>query len=845
MAESLGSIYAEVRLKLSELQNDLAELSTKLATAEKEIDTTATDIAEKTKRSVSQAFKDLGESLENVGDKTKKAGDNIKGMGDFLSTYVTAPIVGLGALSFKAAMDFESAFAGVRKTVDATEAQFAALNKGIREMAKQMPASATEIANVAEAAGQLGIQTENILGFTKTMINLGVATNLTAEQAATALARFANITQMSQKDFDRLGSTIVALGNNLATTEAEIVEMAMRLAGAGHQVGLTEAQILSLAGALSSVGIEAEAGGSAFSKVMIEMANAVASGSEELQLFAKVAGTTAGNFKKAFQQDAAQAIIMFIEGLGRMSTEGQNVFPILEELGLSEIRVRDALLRAAGAGDLFRQSLKLGTQAWQENTALTKEAEQRYATTESQLQILKNRITDIAIEIRGPLLTAANNALEQLSPFIDAIARAAERFASLDPNIQAAIIAVAAFIAAVGPVLSIVGRLVGGIGEFISNVGGLIKILGDAGMALSGFTGPIALVLASLVALFVAWQTNFGGIRDVTMKVLSFVVEKFTELYQTIVGTLGPLIQYIVERWQAIQPILQPIFDWLSGYIGVTFQAIGQIVQTTISVILDIISGAFEMLAGIIQFFVALFTGDWQGLWESVKQILNGAVKIIKAVFADFTAGILSTIVNWIAGLIGKWSELFASLINIVVGKTATIRAKIMDLVNIIINAFKSLPSQMVSIGASIISGLISGLSSMVGSLMAKAKSIANSVVNTIRSALRIGSPSKVMIDFGVNVVKGLAMGIEKTKDLVEEAAGALADITVQQLAPTPALATPEGATAPANTVHQNAPLLYIGTLSVRNDDDITKIQDMMRQLYEESIKTTRARGRK
>src|SRR5690606_28643201 len=167
-------------------------------------------------------------------------------------------------------------------------------------------------------------------------------------------------------------STIVALGNNLATTESEIVEMGLRIAGAGAQIGLTEAQILAFAGALSSVGIAAEAGGSAISRVMINMANAVQEGGERLALFAKVAGMSVTDFKKAFEQDAGMAIVAFIEGLGRMSQAGENVFAVLEELGLSEIIVRDALLRAAGAGDLFRNSLDLATEAWEENVALTK-----------------------------------------------------------------------------------------------------------------------------------------------------------------------------------------------------------------------------------------------------------------------------------------------------------------------------------------------------------------------------------------------------------------------------------------------------------------------------------------
>ena len=332
---------------------------------------------------------------------------------------IASEIGQLGGYIFQTGLQFESAFAGVEKTVDATDTQLQEFRAGIREMSTEIPQTAADIASVAEAAGQLGIKNDYLLGFTETMSNLGVATNMTATEAATSLARLANITQMPQENFDRLGSTIVALGNNLATTESEITEMGLRLAGAGKQVGMSEAQILGLAGAISSVGIEADAGGSAVSTIMTKMQLAVEEGGESLDQFANVAGMSASEFRQAFQQDAAQALVAFVEGLGTMDERGQSAIGTLSDMEITEIRQRDALLRLAGAGDVLSESLGIATQAWDENNALTNEAEKRYQTLESQIQILKNNVDDFGISIYDSLRDPIANTVTEAIGYVE------------------------------------------------------------------------------------------------------------------------------------------------------------------------------------------------------------------------------------------------------------------------------------------------------------------------------------------------------------------------------------------------------------------------------------------
>lgn len=457
----------------------------------------------------------IDKQANKVSRSLNRMGRDLNKLGKELSKYVTAPLVALGAVAAKASIDFESAFAGVIKTVDATDEELAEIRQGIRDMAKEIPTAATEIAGIAEAAGQLGIKTENILSFTRVMADMGEATNMSAEEAATALARLANITQMPQENFDRLGSTIVALGNNLATTESEIVDMALRLAGAGAQVGMTEAQILSMAGALSSVGIEAQAGGSAISKVMVDMQLAVETNSDRLRQFAAVAGMSADQFSQAFREDAASAIIAFIEGLGQAEAQGTTAIKILDDMGITEVRLRDALLRAAGAGDLFANSLKIGSEAWEENLALTKEAESRYGTAESKLKIMWNRLKDIAITIGDAVVPVILDALDAAEPFVNAIARLADWFNSLNPGLKESVVMLAALAASYGPVLMAAGKMVQWYAALIPLMAKLRT--GQLSLNAAMKANPIGMVVTAIYLLITAgillWK-NWDSVKN-------------------------------------------------------------------------------------------------------------------------------------------------------------------------------------------------------------------------------------------------------------------------------------------------------------------------------------------
>ena len=426
----------------------------------------------------SSKWTQVGNGLHSFGEKMQGIGSKMQSVGSTLTKGLTVPLLAGAGVAVKSAIDYETAFAGVRKTVDATEGEYKKMSLAIREASKTMPASAADIARVAEAAGQLGIKKENIVEFSKTMIDLGESTNLTADEAATSMARFANIVQMPQSEFRRLGSTIVDLGNNFATTEKEIVEMSLRLAGTGHLVGLTEPQILAVATAMSSVGINAEAGGSSFSRVMQKINTQVLSGGKKLELFAKVAGMSAQNFAHEWKTEPQIALLAFLDGLKKVKESGGDVTNTLKELGIKSTQEVDTMQRMAGAGDLLSRALKTANGAWKENSALTEEARKRYETTESQLKIFKNKLTDIAIEFGGPLLKALNSGLDAAKPWLQTLSDMAKKFSEMSTEQQQSIIKWGAMAAAIGPALKLLGGGASIIGGFAKGIGTIAKGIG-------------------------------------------------------------------------------------------------------------------------------------------------------------------------------------------------------------------------------------------------------------------------------------------------------------------------------------------------------------------------------
>lgn len=396
--------------------------------------------------------------LDTMSDRYGKMAGSAKSAGRNMTMYLTTPIAGAFGGATKAAIDYEQALAGVQKTTDFSSSELNKMSDEISKMSKEMPFAQTEIAGVAEAAGQLGVKKSEITDFTKTMLDMSVATNLSSEEAATEFARFANAAGMPIEDVDKLGSAVVNLGNTTATTEKEIVEMGQRLAGAGAQAGFSGDQIMSISAAMSSVGIEAESGGTAMTQIFNKMTKATADGGETLENFAKTAGMSGEEFASVWEKNPTKALSAFVEGLSNTEGGAKGVLKALDSVGIKGIREADTIRRLSNNHEVLDKALKTGSEGWKENNALTNEAKTRYKTMGSQLKIFKNQVVDLGIDIGNTIAPAVVAATKTIGGFV-------EGFEKLPKPVKAVGIGLGVVAAATGPLVLGFGMVAGAISK--------------------------------------------------------------------------------------------------------------------------------------------------------------------------------------------------------------------------------------------------------------------------------------------------------------------------------------------------------------------------------------------
>ena len=380
------------------------------------------------------------------------------------------------------AINFENSMAAVKRTVGGSDSYLSGLSESFKQLSTEIPITTTDLAAIATTAGQLGIAQSQVEEFTIVMAELGTATDLSADQAATMLAQFANIT--GEKDFQRIGSVVASLGDATATTASKVVEMSQGMAAAASQAGMSATDIMAIAAAVGSLGIEAASGSTSMSTLISTMYKATETG-EKLEDFASVAGMSAEQFKKAWKEDAVGTLDAFIQGLNDTERNGKSAVVILDELGITNVRQTKAILGLASAGSLLSNTITQANTAWDENTALGEKTGVMYDTTQAKLTMMQNAFSNVKIAIGEAFTPTIAGAADALTGMLQPIAT----FLHDNPTVVKAITAVAGTIALVTAAvtgLAAAMKVFAAVSAAIPQVGAILAIAAAIGVVVGG-----------------------------------------------------------------------------------------------------------------------------------------------------------------------------------------------------------------------------------------------------------------------------------------------------------------------------------------------------------------------
>ncbi len=506
---------------------------------------------------VSQATKQYEEYEKGVkaaekvanAERWQQTGKGLKEVGESIDT-ITKPIqyaataaLGLGSASAIAAVQFEDNFANVKKTVDGTPEQLEKIRQEIIDMTtvginghSAIPETTAELTELAAAGGQLGITTDNIVDFTEVMAQMGSATNLVGEEGAATLARFQNVMGVGQNEIRNIGSAIVDLGNHSATTESEIAAMALRMGKYGSSVRMSAADVLGYSAALSSLGIEAQMGGSAIGRTWLSIETAVASGGEGLTKFAKYSGKSAEEFKKQWNTDSSGAFNGLLKGL----QSAENLTLALDDLGINNTQDIQAMMALVNGYDLVTESVNRSNTAYKENTALQEEFDRKAETTASQLSVTKNNIVEAARSIGETMLPSIKDASTTVANF-------AKGLSQMDDEQKRAVVNTGATVIALGALSKVGVGVIKGAGDFVEGLG----VISDKLPIIADATSAIKVSTAGLGSSFSALAPIFGAVLAPAAVVAGYkvIADHVTEAIENN-AKLGQSYKELYSQWQ-------------------------------------------------------------------------------------------------------------------------------------------------------------------------------------------------------------------------------------------------------------------------------------------------------
>ena len=653
-----------------------------------------------------KGFKSALDDLQTFSDKSTKAGDKFTALGSAMTTvgssltkYVTTPLVGIGTTAVTVAAGFESAMSQVQAVSGASGEGFEALKDKALEMGAKTKFSASEAAEAMNYMAMAGWKTEDMLAGIEGVMNLAAASgeNLatTSDIVTDAMTAFGKEADYAGRFADILAAASANANTNVSMLGESFKYVAPVAGALGYEVEDTAIAL----GLMANAGIKGSQGGTVLRASLTRMIKPTKDAAKVMEAYGLSLTNTDGSMK-----ELGDVMDMLRSNLG----------------GLTEAE------QAQVAATLFGQEAMSGMLAiinasekdYEELTEAiygSKDAAQTMADTMQnnlggQLTILKSTLEGLLISIGNILLPLVKNV-------VAAVQEVATWLNNLSESQKETVVQVAGFVASLGPLLLILGKIVSSFGGIVTSIQGASGAFGLLKTVMAGVTGGlgpiiamIAAVVAAIIALKVAWDTNFMGIQEKTAE----MAQALQGIWEAILNGVQSFFQLLLSLWES---------NW--GNCQDIFSAIWENIQVIFESFLDILVNTFQL-------FENLFTGNWEGAWQNVLSIVTS---VFKAIGAFIEASLKSLIVVMVNMGIG-----FYNAANTVINKAKEGFQNAWNSVEAWFNAAKqnpvaaiaSITTAMFEVGSRVINSLWSGLKSAWNAVKSWAQGIASWLTNVL-----------------------------------------------------------------------------------------------------------------
>lgn len=491
----------------------------------------------------------LSPALSAMQKKIKGFQKNIKSSG--LADFSMGDLIGGGAFAApfiagaKAAIDFESQMADVRKVVDFdTPKQFAEMGEDILKMSDRLPMAASDIAKLVAAGGQAGIAREDLKAFAEDALKMGVAFDQSADQSGEMMAKWRTSFKMTQGEVVALADKINYLSNNGAANAQHISDIVTRIGPLGSIAGVTSGQIAALGATMAGVGIEQEVAATGIKNFMIAL-TAGKSATKQQQAGMKELGLSSTKLAASMQKDAQGTMLTVLQQISKLDQTRQvaafNVLFGKESMG--------ALAPLLSNLDLLKKNFNMVGDATQYTGSMQKEYEARAATTANRLQLLKNQATHAGVALGNALLPQINASAAGLMPLIE---KSTEYISHNPAMVRALLGAASGFVALRIAVAGASAAL---------KVMSFVATASPIGLIVRGIALAAGLIIANWDAIGPYFKKLWNTIEPYFEAGWGILKKAFDwSPLGMVINNWGPIVQWFQDMWAKLKPII----EWFS-----------------------------------------------------------------------------------------------------------------------------------------------------------------------------------------------------------------------------------------------------------------------------------------